>query len=48
MMPVLGRYILVSWVGGWVMSIKIFRNTQVQVAVLTALWFFGVSMLTLA
>ncbi len=36
---------------GWglvVMSIKIFRHTQVQVAVLTALWFFGVSMLTLA
>ncbi len=33
---------------GYVMiSIKIFRNTQIQVATLTALWFFGVSMLAL-
>ncbi len=34
---------------GYIMkSIKIFRSTKVQAAVLTALWFFGVSMLTLA
>ena len=26
-------------------TIKIFRSTQVQVAAMTAVWFFGVSML---